>query len=110
MAGPLSDEESEALQLLAKNRRLLVILVPASASDEFVARLTAWSNFCLDTKLLPPLWLATSKEGDGLVCPYCGLPSMRTIEGHAPDCEWAQAAVRWGGAQIQIDEEFGRSH
>jgi len=40
----MTDEEVAALALLAKNQRIMVILVPDSAPNEFVARLTAWSK------------------------------------------------------------------
>jgi hypothetical protein len=104
----LTDAERDALALLAQNQRLLITIVPKDIPDRFMARLTAWQNFVLDTKLLPPLFLPAerSRTGDGLVCPYCGAPASQKLDMHAKDCEWAEAAIRWGGAQLQIDEEF----
>jgi hypothetical protein len=110
MTDVMTDEELKALVLLTKNRRLMLILVPENAPDEFVARLTAWSNFCLDTKLIPPLWLPVAKQGDGLVCPYCAGKPGQHLDFHEKDCEWRKAAERWGGAQLQIDEEFGTTY
>ena len=106
----LTDEEGKALALLGKNRRLLLILIPENATDEFVARLTTWSNFCLDTKLLPPIWLPVVKEGNGLLCPYCGSYATQKVKAHKLNCEWRVALERWGGAQLQIDEEFGNKY
>jgi hypothetical protein len=107
MTDILSEEELKALTLLAKNRRLLLILVPESATDKFVAKLTSWSNFCLDTKLIPPLYVPAVKQGDGLICPYCGSPASQNIDMHGRSCEWRKATERWAFSQIEIDETFG---
>ena len=109
MTSPLTEEEGKALALLGKNHRLLIILVPENAPDKFVAQLTTWSNFCLDTKLLPPIWLPVVKQGDGLVCPYCSSKPSQHLEFHEHGCEWRMAMERWGGAPLQIDAEFGIS-
>lgn len=106
-ADPLNEGDGEALAHLAKNRRILVILVPADIPDGFVASLTAWSNFALDTRLMPPLALPVVKRGNGIVCPYCGVPANKNLELHAPDCLWRAAMTRWAQAQIAIQEQFG---
>jgi hypothetical protein len=106
MKNPLSDEELNALQVLAKNQRLFVILVPENATDKFVAQLTSWTNFCLDTKLIPPLWVPATKQGNGLACPYCGSFASQNLDMHERSCEWRIATERWAHAQIQIEEDF----
>lgn len=106
-ADPLNEGDGEALAHLAKNRRLLVILVPKDVPDEFVARLTTWSNFALDTRLMPPLAIPVTKRGDGIVCPYCGVPANKNLELHAPDCLWRTAMTRWAQAQISIERQWG---
>lgn len=102
----LSAEEEAALALLAENRRLLITIVPNDIPDRFMAKLTVWQNFCLDTRLLPPLWIAATRKGDGLVCPYCGVPASAHLNLHLLDCEWREGAMRYGAAMLQIDEEF----
>lgn len=107
MKSPMSEEEGAALALLAENHRVMVILIPEDVPDEFAARLTTWSNFILDTKLMPPVALPVVKRGDGLVCPYCGVPASQAPDAHASDCDWREAIVRWAAAQMQIEEEYG---
>jgi hypothetical protein len=105
----MTKAEMDALKVLSRNHRLLVTIVPKRADDRFMAKFTAWQNFVLDTMLLPPLWLPVSEkppQGDGLVCPYCNMPATQNLDMHAPDCEWRQAAYRWGAAQLQINKEF----
>ena len=102
----LTPEESNALGLLGKSHRLLIVIVPKDVPDRFVAHLTAWSNFALDTRLIPPIPLAVIRKGDGLVCPYCGTKATTGITAHDLECEYRKAFTRWGMAQIQIDEEF----
>lgn len=107
----LTEAEGKALKLLAKNHRLLITLVPKNIPDGFMARLTVWQNFVLDTKLLPPLFVPAerSKTGDGLVCPYCGVPATVHLDLHLPTCEWQLGAHRYAGGMIGIDEEFGKA-
>lgn len=103
----LTPEEQDALATLAKHNRIMVVLVPEDATDVFAARLSAWVNFALDTRLPLPLALPVTRKGDGLVCPYCDQPAAQAPSLHLPTCEWRQAVERWAGAQVQIDEEFG---
>jgi hypothetical protein len=105
----LTAEEMAALQLLAQNHRLLIILVPNGVPDRFVAQLTSWSNFALDTRLLPPNPLPVARKGDGLVCPYCGTKATSGITAHDLKCDYRQAFTRWGMTQIEIDEKFPES-
>jgi hypothetical protein len=106
MSDLLTGEETAALQLLAKNKRLIIILAPKDAPDRFLAQLTTWSNFALDTRLIPPNPLPVVRKGDGLVCPYCGTKATNGITAHDPECDYRQAFMRWGAAQIEIDEQF----
>lgn len=103
----LSPEELDAMELLSKNHKLLVILVPKGVPDDFSARLTTWSNYILDTRLIPPLPVPVAQKGDGLVCPYCEAPATTQIDAHVPGCIWVTAVTRWGAAQMEIEEEFG---
>lgn len=106
--GSWTDEEVEALRVLAERNRLLVTIVPEGASDRFVASLSVFVNYLLDIQLLPVLPLPAVKSGDGLVCPYCGVPASTKpeYENHAPDCRFRQAIERWAAASMQIDQEF----
>lgn len=95
-----------ALQVLAKNRRLMIVLVPESATDRFVAKLTSWVNYVLDVKMEAPLPHPIKVEGDGLTCPYCGVPASMEYQLHKPDCTWRQAIIRWASSQTQIERDF----
>jgi hypothetical protein len=101
-----SKAEQDALKLLADKGRLLVIVVPEDAPDGFVARLTTWSNYILDTKIMLPLPTPVVRKGNGLVCPYCNLPATSEPRLHGIDCDWREAILRWSAAQLQIAEEF----
>lgn len=110
MSNPLlNEEELKALALLAEHHRLSIMIVPEDVTDEFMARLTTWNNFVMDTKLLPPLTVPGSMKGDGLVCPYCEQPASQNIQLHLPTCAWKKAVTRWAMSQIQIDEEFAKN-
>ena len=106
----LSEAEKDAIALLSKNHRLAITIVPKDVPDGFMARLTVWQNFVLDTKLLPPLFLPATKSrhGDGLVCPYCGSPASQHLDLHSRDCEWRLAAERFGAGMLQVEEDFGK--
>lgn len=101
-----------AMRILEGRRRLLILIVPETASDELAKRLTTWSNYILDTKLIPPIPVPATRQGDGLICPYCGIGIKarfpQDISIHKEDCEWRVAMKRWALAQVQIDKEERR--
>lgn len=102
---PLTEEEMAALDVLSKNHRMAVILIPDRLQGKFAARASSWMNFVLDTGLLPPLPIPIAEDGDGLTCPYCGSVANQNIEMHALDCTWRKAVWRWGAAQLDIDND-----
>ena len=106
LPSPLTKEEEDALVTLSRNQRLMVLLVPNDVPDRFVAQLTTWTNFILDTKILLPIPLPVTKKGDGLVCPYCHSIASQNVDVHAVTCDWRQAVIRWANAQMQIDKDF----
>ena len=54
MSALLSEEELEALRVLSRNHRLVIILAPQDASQDFLKSLSRWVNAALDSGTLPP--------------------------------------------------------
>lgn len=112
----LEPEEQEALEravkVLSKRRRIMLTIVPEGASEELCKRVTTWTDYILDTGLLPPIPIPATLKGDYLTCPYCGVSIdaqfPKKLHVHKEGCDWRQAVQRWAYANMVIDGEEGR--